>query len=298
MYRFSKNIVICIIISWCLSACAPVAPKGIIVTTVLPGEIDLTRAVSLEGDALYQGIVVNKVNDPHHTNKAYIVKSHLENAIRSVASFNIVESGTNINKPSIDIRIDKFLVKKDKIQKGFVTRKGLAVVQFSLVSTSGNVVDSISEIAEINNTKPAGAMLLSRDAIENKLAQKVCVSFVKRLVPTRKKEYRVFAKGNSQVQKGIKAALIDNWDYAIKTWEEVLGKNFKNAPASYNLGIAYEVKDMLRRSLKMYRKASEIDPLNELFKSTQVKMSKKVNALRKVGEIRENVRDESCSASD
>jgi len=130
------------------------------------------------------------------------------------------------------------------------------------------------------------------------LAAKVCKNFVKKLVPTRKKQYREFATGNSDVKKGIEAAMNGDWDLAIEFWENAVAKDPDNHAAVFNLGIAYEAKHKMRKAIKQYEKARRMDPGNALYQKTYARVKEKYKTHKKVKRIKQEIEEESVSASD
>ncbi|MEH0022106.1 MAG: DUF6340 family protein [Desulfobacter sp.] len=270
------------LLSGCISSSAP---PGVIVTSVMPGKIDLDQVPDI-----YEGIVINEVQDPSHTKRGNLIKAHLESALREIPSFNIVESSSNINKPVIYTIIERFEVQPDEVRQGYIKRRGIVRVQFILSDSSRNVVGSSSEFAEIDNIKRVGTKLKSSEEIEERLAKNVCQKFAQKLVPTKTKEYRVFIKGNSTVNKGIKAASINNWEYATTLWESELKKNPENHAAAYNLGIGYEKEGQWNDALKMYETAKKLKPFNKEYCSAAKKMKAKFEAKENVEKIQEAAR--------
>lgn len=279
------------IIAMLLSACA--TPQGVIVSTLVPAEIDITTDSALEGDVL-QNIVVDRIKG---VNSDY-VKYALKNALTNPPVFNIVSGGKAPNTPRIRVRINKFRVERDREKDGYVTRRGVAEVTFTLLSTGGHNVAPCIETDQIMNTQPVGSMLRSKEEILKKMGENVCRNFVGKITPTKKKEFRQFAKGNSQVKKGIGAAMQKNWDGALSIWKSVIQADPQNGPAHYNSGIAYEALGKLRRAFKSYQKAVEVDPANALYNKTYGKLKTKQKTHQEIKNIKEEIRDESVSGSD
>ncbi len=285
-----------------LSACAPKA-KGIIVETVMPAQIDITSEAALEGDSLMQAIIVDRIRQPGgkiYKNKtiSFYVRSALKDALNQTHVFNIRGPGSHMSAPRIRPVVERFYVAKDVVADGYVTRRGVAAINFSLTSSSGNKVGSTTETAEIVNRQPIGAQLRPRADIMKEMATDICQDFVKKIVPTPKKEFRQFASGNTTVNNGVKAAMNRDWDLAIDLWKDVVASNPKNAPATYNLGIAYEAKKMLRRALKQYKAARKLDTGNSLYQRTYAKLKRKLKTSKKIDNIKDEIREESMDASD
>ncbi|WP_457571737.1 tetratricopeptide repeat protein [Desulfovulcanus sp.] len=284
-----------------LSACA--TPKGVIVETLEPPKIDITSEAALEGDAVMQNIIIDRIKTPNRTvisdpQVKFYVRQALEQALTDTQVFNFSGPGAQMNAPRITTVVEKFIVEPDKLESGYVTRRGVAAVSFALTSSSGHKVGSTLETAQIVNRVQAGGQLKSKEEIMRELAAKVCKNFVKKLVPTRKKQYREFASGNSEVKKGIDAAMNGDWDLAIEFWENALAKDPKNHAAVFNLGIAYEAKHKLRKAIKQYEKARRMDPGNPLYQKTYARVKSKKTTIRKIKKIKEEIREESVSASD
>ena len=284
-----------------LSACA--RPKGVIVETLEPPKIDITSEAALEGDAVMQTIIIDRIKTPNRTlisdpQVKFYVRQALEQALTDTQVFNFSGPGAQMNAPRITTVVEKFIVEPDKLEAGYVTRTGVAALSFALTSSSGHKVGSTLETARIVNRVQAGGQLKSKEEIMRELAAKVCKNFVKKLVPTRKKQYREFATGNSDVKKGIEAAMNGDWDLAIEFWENAVAKDPDNHAAVFNLGIAYEAKHKMRKAIKQYEKARRMDPGNALYQKTYARVKEKYKTHKKVKRIKQEIEEESVSASD
>ncbi len=284
-----------------LTACA--APQGVIVSTIDPPRFDLRTEAALEGDAVLQAIIIDPVRSPAGTaladqHVAFYLRNALQDALTQTAAFNIRGPGSQMNVPRIRTEIQQFKVEDDIIRDGYVTRRGVAAVNFALMSSSGNRVGSTTETTEIISRQPVGTQPRAREDIMQTMAQNVCRDFVAKLVPTERREFREFTRGNTDVNNGISAAMNRDWDLAVELWEGVVARDDRNAPAYYNLGIAYEHKKMLRRALQNYAEARRLDPGKALYQRNYARLQHKLDASRLVEDIREEVREGSFGSSD
>ncbi len=291
MEKNSVRFLLAFLLLTMLASCGP-AKKGMIIDTVVPAQIDLQQAVALDGDPLNQCIAIDAVVWKDRKT-AKLLGSALKEALIDEPTFVFNDmAAAKGSCPIIMAEIQDFTV-TDKSEQGYQTRRGSAQVLFKLRSTGGNIVAEQAEFSEIVNTKPVGAKLRSKEDISLSLAKKVCQDFVKKLVPTKKKVFREFAKGNQKVEAGTQAAMNGAWDLAIKTWSTVAEEDPQNAPAIYNLGIGYEHKQNLRRALKEYEKALSIDPTNPLYQRTYARVEKRRENVKKIDSVKEKVREES-----
>jgi hypothetical protein len=299
----NQKIIYLSVVMLLLSGCVASGPKGVIVETIMPAKLDITNEASLEGDAVMQAIIIDNLRDSaghEYQDKSisFYVRSALQKAMTETQVFNIRGPGSQMNLPRIRPVVEKFAVENDVVDAGYVTRRGGAAITFSLRSSSNNQVGVTFETAEVINRQPVGGQLRAREDILKEMAEDICRNFVRKIVPTPKKEFREFADGGQEVQNGIDAAMNKDWDLAIKIWKKVISQNSNNAPAIYNLGIAYEAKKMLRKALKQYEKARKKDSTNGLYQKNYAKLKKKLATSKKVNILREEVRDDSVSASD
>ncbi|MBF0225867.1 MAG: tetratricopeptide repeat protein [Desulfobacterales bacterium] len=298
----NKNYFFLISILLCLFFAACAKPRGVIVTSIMPAEIDITSDSALEGDAVTQAIIVDEIRTAGKnivdSNASFHVKNALKDALTKTSVFNIRGAGGQMNVPRIRPIINKFAVERDVVKDGFVTRRGIASVSFSLVSSSGNHVGSTTETAEIVNTQPLNAQLRSKEEIMQEMAEDVCREFVRKIVPTPKKEFREFASGTTEVNNGINAAMNKDWDFAIEIWEGVIAKKPDNAPAQYNLGIAYEAKNQLRKALNQYKTARQLDQSKDLYQKSYARLKKRLETTKQIQDIKDKIKDGSVGATD
>ncbi|MDO9154680.1 MAG: DUF6340 family protein [Paludibacter sp.] len=76
----------------------------------------------------------------------------------------------------------------------------------------------------------------------------------KRLIPFWEKVDRYFfSNENKYMKQGIDSVYVKNWTSAIKSWENVLKKNFSNsnkAKAANNIAIAYEISGDIEKAIE------------------------------------------------
>ena len=277
--------------------------KGIVVDTIVPPQMDITTEAALQGDDVLQQIIISKITNAAGkqitgSQQAFYIRNALRDALTETQVFNFVDSSTLPNVPSIAVAVQDFGVDKDATSAGYTTRRGHAAVNFSLLSTAKHIVGSTTETAEIVNRQPVGGQLTPQEEIMRELADEVCRDFVRKLVPTRKREFREFASGNSDVQKGIDAAFANDWELAMEFWNDAVQKDPENDAAWYNLGIGHEAGHDLRQALKSYAKARKLDPGNELYSRTYAKLKDKLSATRQMEKTKEEVREGNVGASD
>lgn len=315
MFGKTKFLLLLTVVTLILSACAT-APQGVVVATINPPEYDITSVAQTRGDAYI--ISIDDIQDPHgviNQNKkiAFYVRNALKDALLKTLTFNVQNRSAHPFALRIKPEIDIFRVTKEK-RSGYSIKKGEATINFSLLSSSASLIGSTTEYAKVRDSKPAGAENRSDEDIMLELAKDICQNFVKKLVPTKSKEFREFAKGNSKVNIGVIAAMNKNWDGAIEVWEEVLKKDPNNAPALYNSGIAWEAKfgityeaksgasfksiRFLRKALKKYKEAYKLDTGNSLYHKNYARLKKKLEASKSLDKLTEKISDDTVSGSD
>lgn len=315
MFGKTKFLLLFTAIILILSACAT-APPGVIVTTINPPEYDITSAAQTRGDAYI--ISIDDIQDPHgviNQNKkiAFYVRNALKDALLKTLTFNVQNRSSQPNALRIKPEIDIFRVTKEK-RSGYLIKNGEATINFSLKGSGTSLIGSTTEYAKVRDSQPAGARNRSDEDIMLELAKDICQNFVKKLVPTKSKEFREFAKGSSKVNIGVNAAMNENWDGAIEIWEEVLTKDPDNAPALYNSGIALEAKsgityegktgasfksiEFLRKALKRYKEASKLDIGNSLYHKNYARLKKKLEASKSLDKLTQKISDDTVSGTD
>jgi hypothetical protein len=298
MMRFGKLAVLLFICLAMFFGCA--APRrGVIIDGVRPAQIDLTQAVALGDDDPFEGIVVDKVQDPHKTRMGNFVRRSLIHALTRLESFKFnTDTVIAVNQPIIQTRIDTFSIETLPPSDGYQTRKGEAAVTFTIISDSGNPLQPTIESSHVVNTKPVGAMLRSRSDIANQMARQICQRFAKKLVPTSEMEFHPFATGGGGVNEGVDAAMKGAWDRAERIWQSAIQKNPDNAAAIFDLGVSMEKKHELKKSCSNYKRALALDPENELYLKACSRIEKKIIAEKFVKKVRKNVKARAASAED
>ncbi len=98
----------------------------------------------------------------------------------------------------------------------------------------------------------------AREALLSDLTDRTIKKFIPTISPYKVTVSRKFEKGNEAVNAGIGMAQNNLWDKATFVWEKEIEKDPRNAPAFYNLGIAYEVAGDLDRAEQAFDTALKI----------------------------------------
>jgi tetratricopeptide (TPR) repeat protein len=151
--------------------------------------------------------------------------------------------------------------KEELVDKEFFNREAAVGLTFRLVSiqtaeirASGSQTESMS-----HKYYPGDQSVPSKEALLNNLTDQVIKKFIPTISPYKIKVSRKFEKGNDEVNRGIELAQNNLWDKALAVWEKETQKDPRNAPAHYNLGIAYEVSGDLDRAERSYDAALKIE---------------------------------------
>lgn len=103
------------------------------------------------------------------------------------------------------------------------------------------------------------ALIAKNDAVM-RVSENSGYVYGKRIVPMQVwLSRRVYSKGggNPQLKAGARAALVNDWDNAIRNWEQTAnaGSSKSAGKACYNLAVAYEVEGDFEKALQWARRA-------------------------------------------
>ena len=258
-------------------ACAA-SKQGIIVKSIVKPELDITNLSQLMGDDIFDHIAICKVTDPGRRvpdpQVLFAIDKVLKEELTKVLSFNIKDYKPGKRIPVIKPSVSGFVVKGPTFIDGYYVIKGESIINFSLERSDGTFVRSIVESTNIYDKNPS-KLFLNKNDIMLKMAEKTCKKFVRRFMPSKRREFRALVKGNDGVNKGVVAATNGNFEGAEMIFRAVIDQDTNNAPAYYNLGVVLEgQKDNLEQSLKMYYRAFMLDPGNPLFNKNIARLKK------------------------
>ena len=146
------------------------------------------------------------------------------------------------------------------VDKEFINREATVSLSFRLVSIQTAEIRASGSKTESYSRKfyPQSDNIPAPEAILSDLTDRVIQKFIPTISPYKVRVSKTFEKGNDEVNTGIELAQNNLWDKARTIWEKEVQKDNRNAPAFYNLGIAYEVSGDLVRAEQAYESALQI----------------------------------------
>jgi tetratricopeptide (TPR) repeat protein len=273
-------------------ACAT-TKQGIIVNSVVKPELDITVVSQLMGDDMFDHIAICKVTDPERRipdpKVLFTIDKVLKEELTKVLSYNIKDYRPGKRIPLIKPSVSGFVVKGPVFQDGYYVIKGESIINFSLERSDGTIVRSIVESANVYDKNPS-KQFLNKNSLMIQMAKKTCKKFVRRFVPSKRREFRELVQGDDTVNKGIVAATNGNLEGAEMLFEHAIKADKTNAPAYYNLGVVLEgQKENFQQSLKMYKQAFMLDPGNPLYNKNYVRLKNNLKGTTYLKDIKGTV---------
>jgi tetratricopeptide (TPR) repeat protein len=173
---------------------------------------------------------------------------------------NFVYEKTRSGKKKKKVYVEEY------VSRAFINRTVTVGIDFRLVSVQTGEIRASDSKTRSNNKKHylhKGAIPAADQILDN-LSENIIAQFIPLITPHNVRVAKEFEEGNDQVDLGIEYAQKNLWDRAKNIWEAEVQRDPGNAPALYNLGIAYEVLGDLDKADQLYNKALDIEP-NELY---------------------------------
>ncbi len=173
---------------------------------------------------------------------------------------NIIYEKTSTGRKKKKKYVEEF------VERTFINRTVSVGINFRLVSVQTGEIRASDSDTKSNTKKyyTHKGEIPAADQILDNLTNSVLNKFIPLITPHQVSISKEFEEGNDQVDLGIEYAQKNLWDRAKDIWEAEVQKDPQNAPALYNLGIAYEVMGDLEQAEQMYNRALDIEP-NDLY---------------------------------
>ncbi len=288
--------------------------KGVIVNVV---ELSKNRPGSLQCNdknfaMSYVYVGPDTVKGAVSKNEKWLIATYAKAALKETSYITPVtikyEPGYDDKMyPIMTINVIKNSIFKRKTAN-MVEKYGIFTAQIDIKVPGSGVVCNSSEpvTVTVKYTEPIYKenFLPSDEEIEEYLVKTAIKEAVSSFVPTTRTILRpVMFSGSEVVKKSAEMLNADNCEMAKDLLENYV-KTHKDANAYYNLGVSYEclakskditeVKPYLKKALKYYTKAVELEPSNYYFNQARKEIKDELRVLnvvkRKSKEVKERIK--------
>lgn len=271
--RFGQVALFLILIMVSLTTVQCAGPKAVIIPREYPPKIQISDIASIS--------VADEECSGDETFKS-MLKGKLKQKISGSDCFKLDPDGEDA---WIWFDIHDFYLREEITKSDGATMKmAFALVEFSIRWAGGKKVFSIQ--------KDSMRSLQTRDAtILDALAESVIKEFAKQVVPTQKRELRYFATGGSKGNaQGVTFAMAENWELAMKAWEEAVTLDPQDHKATYNIGVGYEQRNDIEMAYDFYTKATMMKPDETLYSEAAARAKKEIEDRAKIKRQRDEIK--------
>lgn len=167
-------------------------------------------------------------------------------------------------------KVKEEIMKTVLVDEERTTKSGTVSINYRLIDiASGKVVASKSQSASYN--KWFKDNIPGDDQILSGLLNEVTDAFVGDISPHYVNVAKRLLKSKGDPNDiGIKYARAQDWQRAAEIWERGTATLPGDPALLHNLGVAHEALGNYDRALEVYRKAADLDPVNEIYIQDQV----------------------------
>ncbi len=162
-------------------------------------------------------------------------------------------------------KVKEEIMKTVLVDEERTTKSGTVSINYRLIDIeSGKVVASKSQSASYN--KWFKDNVPGDDQILSGLLNQVTDAFVGDISPHYVNVAKRLMKSKADPNGiGSKYAKAGDWQRAAEIWERAVASMSGDPGLWHNIGVAYEAMGNYDKALEVYRKASDLDPVNEMY---------------------------------
>ena len=224
---------------------------------------------------------VNKLTEGR---KSEIQQEHyngLRNAVFMNGTFQIEEKGEAVIAGSLVYNVNDEMAgveNKDKdgnVTKTYkLTRSATVKIDLHVTDKNGKLLgtSTLEQVqkatSETSSKRESRSSIASWESLVKKAVNNSHGQIVRKIAPYYVTETRVLAKSDLDIVKqGNEAADDNNWDLAVKHWNEAMkvGNNNDKAAALHNLSVNDEKDGNLKDALAKAQEASQLNPEDKYF---------------------------------